>query len=43
MGQHGQQATDVFAKIVSVCQKLGDVTSDRLKRQAILNEMLALV
>lgn len=42
MGQHGQPATDVFDKIVDICQRLGDVSSDRLKRQAILNEMLAL-
>jgi hypothetical protein len=41
MGQHGQPATDVFNKIVSTCQSLGDVSSDRLKRQAILAEMLA--
>jgi AIPR protein len=41
MGQHGQPATDVFDKIVTICQGLGVVTSDRLKRQAILTEMLA--
>jgi hypothetical protein len=43
MGQHGQPATDVFMKIVGICQTLGEVTSDRLKRQAILSEMLAAV
>ncbi|QWG20412.1 AIPR family protein [Bradyrhizobium sediminis] len=43
MGQHGQPATDVFDKIVDICHRLGDVSSDRLKRQAILGEMLALV
>jgi hypothetical protein len=41
MGQHGAAATDVFAKVVGVCQGLGQVTSDRLKRQAILQDMLA--
>lgn len=43
MGQHGQAATDVFGKIVGICQGLGEVTTDRLKRQAILGEMLAMV
>ena len=43
MGQHGQPATDIFNKIVGICQDLGEVSSDRLKRQAILNEMLAMV
>lgn len=43
MGQHGQPATEVFNKIVAICQKLGDVSADRLKRQAILGEMLALI
>lgn len=43
MGQHGQPATDVFNRIVAICQGLGEVTSDRLKRQAILGEMLAMV
>jgi hypothetical protein len=43
MGQHSQAATDIFEKIVGICQRLGDVTSDRLKRQAILGEMLAMV
>lgn len=41
MGQHGQVATDIFEKIVGVCQGLGEVSADRLKRQAILGEMLA--
>lgn len=40
MGQHGQPATDVFSRAVAICQGLGDVTADRLKRQAILGEML---
>lgn len=43
MGQHGQPATDVFDQIVALCHRLGDVSTDRLKRQAILGEMLALV
>jgi hypothetical protein len=41
MEHHGQTATDVFMKILQVCQGLGDVSSDRLKRQTILQEMLA--
>lgn len=43
MGQHGEAATAVFNKVVEICQGMGEVTSDRLKRQAILSEMLALV
>lgn len=43
MGQHGKPATDVFEKIVGICQSLGEVSSDRLKRQAILTEMIAMV
>lgn len=43
MGQHGQVAVDVFDQIVAACIGLGEVTSDRLKRQAILNEMLAII
>jgi hypothetical protein len=42
MGQHGQPATDIFNKIVGICQSMGDVSSDRLKRQAIFTEMLAI-
>lgn len=41
MGQHGQSATDVFIKVVGICQGLGEVSADRLKRQLILSEMLA--
>ena len=41
MGQHGPVATEVFNKVVNICQGLGEVTGDRLKRQAILGEMLA--
>jgi hypothetical protein len=43
MDHHSQAATDVFDKIVAICQGLGEVSADRLKRQAILTEMLALV
>jgi hypothetical protein len=43
MGQHGQPATDVFNRIVAICHGLGEVSSDRLKRQAILSEMFAAV
>jgi hypothetical protein len=43
MGQHGQPATDIFNKIVFICRDLGDVSSDRLKRQAILGEMFAML
>jgi hypothetical protein len=41
MAQHGTAATEVFTKVVTICQSLGEVTPDRLKRQAILQEMLA--
>ncbi|MDM5177329.1 AIPR family protein, partial [Massilia sp. DJPM01] len=41
MGQHGQPATDVFNKVVGICNGLGEVTADRLKRQLIFTEMLA--
>lgn len=43
MGQHGSPANQVFNKVAAICTDLGDVTSDRLKRQAILQEMLAMV
>ncbi len=43
MCQHGQPATDVFNRIVGIFQGLGEVSSDRLKRQAILAEMFAMV
>ncbi|WDS34766.1 AIPR family protein [Pseudoxanthomonas sp.] len=43
MGQHGAPATDVFNQIVEICQGLGEVTPDRLKRQAILTDMLAAI
>lgn len=43
MGQHGSAATDIFNRLATICNGMGDVTSDRLKRQAILNEMLELI
>lgn len=43
MGQHGSRASHIFNRIAAVCTGLGEVTADRLKRQAILQEMLALV
>jgi hypothetical protein len=43
MAQHSAAATDVFTKAVTICQDLGLVSADRLKRQAILAEMMALV
>ena len=43
MGQHGAPASDIFNRIAGICNGLGEVTADRLKRQAILQEMLALV
>ncbi len=41
MGQHGPAATEVFNKIVATCQSLGEISADRLKRQAILQEMIS--
>ncbi len=42
MGQHGARAS-TFNRIAEICTGLGEVTPDRLKRQAILQEMLALI
>jgi hypothetical protein len=41
MAQHGPATTDIFSRAVVICQSLGEVSSDRLKRQAILAEMMA--
>lgn len=41
MGQHGQKATDIFNQVVATSQGMGVISPDRLKRQAILTEMLA--
>lgn len=43
MGQHGARANETFNRIAEICTGLGEVTADRLKRQAILQEMLALI
>ncbi|WP_341871566.1 hypothetical protein [Caulobacter radicis] len=43
MGQHSIEATDIFLKATKICQELGEVSSDRLKRQAILTEMMSRV
>lgn len=43
MAQHGAPANEIFTRVAGICNGLGEVTSDRLKRQAILGEMLALV
>lgn len=43
MAHHSPATTEIFAKAVDICQSLGTVTADRLKRQAILSEMLAKV
>ncbi len=43
MAQHSISTTEIFLKAVGICQSLGDVTADRLKRQAILTDMLAKV
>lgn len=43
MAQHGPAATDVFLQAAAVCQQMGSVSADRLKRQAILAEMMALI
>lgn len=43
MQQHGAATTEVFTGIVTVLQGLGEVTSDRLKRQTILQEMLGAI
>lgn len=40
---HGPEGTAVFTQAVSIIEKLGDVSNDRLKRQTVLDEMLAKV
>jgi hypothetical protein len=35
MAQHGTAATEVFTKVTKICQDLGSVTPDQLKRQCI--------
>lgn len=43
MGQHGQKATETLTQVVDIFQGLGVISPDRIKRQAILTEMLAAV
>ena len=41
---HGNSgAFHFFEKIVWICQRMGEASRDRLKRQAILSEMRALI
>lgn len=40
---HGQDATNVFNQAVAAIVALGDVSNDRLKRQVVLDEMLAAI
>lgn len=39
--QHGELAIDSLRQAVDIVQSMGDVTNDRLKRQTIMEEMLA--
>ena len=39
--QHGDAATGPLQQAVGIVESLGDVTNDRLKRQAIMDDMLA--
>jgi hypothetical protein len=39
--QHGEVAIDSLRQAVDIVQSMGDVTNDRLKRQTIMEEMLA--
>lgn len=43
MGQHGHKATETLTKVVEIFESLGDISPDRMKRQAILAEMLAAI
>ena len=43
MSQPNEEATAIFQRAVQICLSVGEVTRDRLKRQAILTEMLAQV
>lgn len=40
---HGPEGTAAFAKAVGIIEELGEISNDRLKRQAVLDEMLARV
>lgn len=39
--KHGNSAISAFSKAVSIIESLGEITDDRLKRQAVLDEMLS--
>jgi hypothetical protein len=39
--QHGELAINSLRQAVDIVQSMGDVTNDRLKRQTIMEEMLA--
>lgn len=41
--QHGESVVESLQKAVEVVESMGDVTNDRLKRQMIMDEMLAMV
>lgn len=38
---HSADGTAVFARAIKIIESLGEITNDRLKRQAVLDEMLA--
>jgi hypothetical protein len=40
MKHHGEKATKTFEKVVEISKSIGEISSDRLKRQLILTEML---
>ncbi|WP_155985233.1 MULTISPECIES: hypothetical protein [unclassified Thioalkalivibrio] len=40
---HSADGTAVFTQAVEIIESLGEITNDRLKRQAVLDEMLAKV
>lgn len=40
MAKHGAQANKIFNQVAQICGDLGEVTTDMLKRQSILQEML---
>lgn len=40
-GHHGPEGTAIFTQAVDIIDAMGEITNDRLKRQAVLDEMLA--
>ena len=40
LSTHGTKAVEPFKKAATIVQSMGEISSDRLKRQAILDEML---